>query len=350
MFGTTPDSRRLLRNTGVVFTACLVLALSEATNVYAMRDGTWAFALAMTLPAWVFMTPSAPVIVWLTRRFFFGPRNWGRSALVHTLASFAFVLTHLSAMAVMYMILVPRADSYVERFPRVFMVCFRYLFYQEVLAYWAIIGICLVMHHSHLRTRLAEARLTALRSQLNPHFLFNSLNAVSALALRGERAAVAETIGRLGDLLRATLDGQAQEVPLSQEIAFVDDYIAIQRVRFADRLTMDKAIAPDTLRGLVPTMILQPIVENAVEHGLGTQRGPGAVHIRAVRQNGSLLIEVSDTGPGFPAADQSQGIGLANTRARLEELYGSQHRFECGNLPHGGAAVRIMIPFRQSAA
>ena len=176
----------------------------------------------------------------------------------------------------------------------------RLLFYLDVVTYWAIVGMYLALHYSNLRTSLAEARLAALRAQLNPHFLFNTLNAVSTLALKGDQRAVTETLGRLSGLLRAALDGHTEEIPLSREIDFLDDYIEIQRIRFADRLSVEKRIAPDTLDGLVPTMILQPIVENAIEHGVNAQRGAGRVDVSAARTNGALVCEGTPEGIPCP--------------------------------------------------
>ena len=231
-----------------------------------------------------------------------------------------------------------------------FLVAFRLLFILDVLTYWAIVGMYLALHYSNLRTSLAEARLAALRAQLNPHFLFNALNAISTLALKGDQAAVTETLGRLSGLLRAALDEHTEEIPLAREMDFFDDYVAIQRIRFADRLSVEKSISPDALTGLVPTMILQPIVENAIEHGVNAQRGGGRVDVSAARLNGSLVLEVRDSGPGFVAATFHNGIGLTNTRARLEQLYGSAYGFEYGSVQEGGASVRITIPFHQRRA
>jgi two-component system, LytTR family, sensor kinase len=345
------DPQQLSGSTAVAVAACLFFALSQATNVYAMRRSTsrssWIVALVLTLPPWLLMATTSPWMVRLTKRFPFGPRDWGRSVLVHGLASLAFSLTHLSAISLTYMLQDTRPFVWAS-FTRAFGVSFRYLMYQDILAYWAILGIYLALHYSNLQRRLIEARLVALRAQLNPHFLFNTLNAVSALALRRDHAGVTEMLGRLSDLLHATLDGQVQEVPLSKEIGLVDDYIAIQHVRFADRLTVEKRVSPEALNGLVPPMILQPIIENAIEHGVNARQEPGVVNITAMRQNGSLVIEVSDSGPGFPASGRQEGIGLRNTRARLDELYGPRHQFECGSSSQGGASVRIMIPYHHA--
>jgi two-component system LytT family sensor kinase len=301
----------------------------------------------MTLPSWLLIAPALTTIPTIARRFAF-ERNWRASGLVHVAAAIGFAIAHLALLSLTY-VAVEGPYSW-DRFVRVFWVCFRYLFLLEVLAYWAAAGICLAMHFSNLRTSLAEARITALRAQLNPHFLFNTLHAISVLALKGEHQAVAEMLGRLSDLLRAALDGTSQEVPLSVEMDFVDHYMALQRVRFADRLQIEKTIAENTLCGLVPTMILQPLVENAIKHGVNAQRGAGCVNIRAERAGSDLIVEVQDSGPGFSGMVPKRGIGLANTKARLEQLYGAAHRLEYGPAPQGGASVRIVIPFRQRAA
>src|SRR5215471_2069047 len=203
---------------------------------------------------------------------------------------------------------------------------------------------------SRLQTNLAEARLQMLAAQFEPHFLFNTLNAISVLALEGRNDAVVEMLTRLSELLRVSLDGnRPAEVTVQMEMQFVTDYLEIQRIRFSDRLTLVKDIRPEVAGALVPSMILQPLVENAVVHGIAQRRGPGCVTVRASRQENSLLLEVSDTGPGFGSAESegaARGLGLATTRARLEQLYGSDQRLECVDLPEGGASVRLSLPLR----
>ncbi len=342
--------RRALRTIAILLAAAVALALSQSAIVYTRVGGsrTFAMTVAYVLPSWLILLASVPVLVWLVRTFSFAPGSQARSTLAHITAGLAFALTHVIVITGSYLAVSGGPMSWARAQDR-FNSFFR-LFYQDTLAYGAIIAILLVIHYSDLRTRLAEARLTALRTQLNPHFLFNTLNALSTLALQGRRHDVADMLGRLGDLLRVTLDDQAQEVTLAAELDFVDDYAALQCVRFADRFRLEKDLAPETLNALVPSLILQPLVENAVEHGVGRSLSPGSVRIKAFRKGDSLTIDVTDTGPGFGAAGARERIGLGNTRLRLEELYGTRQRFECRNLSAGGAGVRITLPFREAVA
>ena len=333
-------------NTFLVVVACVAMrALMESAFVYATRDATWQAALLLTLPSWLWLAPLAAGAIALAHRFPFERANRMRSVIVHTVGCFVFAIVHLVPIIPVRVLMAGDAIAW-PTLEAAFWVAFRLLFNFNILTYWVVIGMSLTLYHSNLRASLAEARLAALRAQLNPHFLFNTLNAISTLALKGDQAAVTEMLARLSGLLRAALEEHTEEIPLSRELEFVDDYVAIQQIRFADRLSVEKTVAADTLRGLVPTMILQPIIENAIKHGVNAQPGVGHVNLRAARENGSLVIEVRDSGPGFRDAATPDGIGLANTRARLEQLYGSGYRFEYGSAPAGGASVRITVPFR----
>lgn len=203
---------------------------------------------------------------------------------------------------------------------------------------------------AELRTRLAEAQLQSLREQLQPHFLFNTLNAVSVLALKGETQSVVRMLSRLSELLRLTLDGApGQQVTLRQELAVLERYVDIERVRFPDRLEVRVDAAPETHDALVPSLLLQPLVENAIRHGIAQTVGAGRVEVRAERRGGRLWMEVRDTGPGFAPGAQREGIGLANVRARLACLYDDESRFTLENAPEGGAVVTVEVPFRVAA-
>lgn len=196
-----------------------------------------------------------------------------------------------------------------------------------------------------LTAGLAQARLEALRMQLQPHFLFNALNAIAALVHKDPEAAD-EMLGALSDLLRLTLETSGeQELPLRREQQLMERYLAIEKVRFGDRLQFVTDIQPDTQAALVPAFLLQPLVENAVRHGLEPRPCPGQLEVRAYREGSTLHITVKDDGVGLPKeAPLREGIGLANTRARLRELYGDAARMEL-NSDHG-LTVAISLPYR----
>ncbi len=203
---------------------------------------------------------------------------------------------------------------------------------------------------SQLEAQLAQAQLQALKMQLHPHFLFNTLHTIAMLNLKDPKAAN-RMISRLSDLLRLTLENiGAQEVPLKQELDFLKQYLEIEQVRFQDRLTVHLEIDPQTLDARVPNLILQPIVENALRHGIAEQEEGGRIELFVKRVDGSLRLTVRDNGPGISDGDKvrlRRGIGLTNTQKRLEQLYGTAHRFELGNADGGGLEVSITLPFRE---
>ncbi len=199
-----------------------------------------------------------------------------------------------------------------------------------------------------LQAQLAEARLDALRMQINPHFLFNTLHAVSALVER-DPGGVRRMIARLSELLRHTIESHAtDEVPLRDELAFLRRYIEIMEIRFQGRLRVEQNIAGDVQDALVPNLILQPIVENALEHGVNRAGGEGRIEIAARRDGAQLLLTVRDNGPGLDQQNAS-GVGLANTRARLDQLYGGRASVELRDAEGGGVLAQITLPYHQHA-
>ena len=206
---------------------------------------------------------------------------------------------------------------------------------------------------SRLEAQLARAQLKVLKMQLDPHFLFNTLHSISSLMHQDVEAAD-DMLTRLSDLLRLSLeDVDEQEVTLKREMEFLDGYLAIQQTRFRDRFSVQVNIDPRSLDALVPNMILQPLVENAVEHGIASRAGAGRLEVRSTLQNGIVRLEVIDDGPG-PAEDSGDGagsgVGLANTRARLQQLYGDAYRFSLTRPESGGTLVSLEIPFRLNSA
>ena len=204
---------------------------------------------------------------------------------------------------------------------------------------------------SQLQTQLAKAQLSLLQAQLHPHFLFNTLHAISTLMNRDVTAA-RSMIVRLSDLLRLAMQSvQVQEVTLKRELEFVDNYLEIEKIRFQDRLTVQLEIAPETLDALVPNLLLQPLVENAVRYGVAMQPGRGWVRIASRRENAKLVIEIDDSGPGISleSLPQKEGVGLSNTRSRLARLYGGEQKLELTNRPERGLRVSVVIPFQTAA-
>ena len=206
------------------------------------------------------------------------------------------------------------------------------------------------LHASRLETQLTRAHLHALEMQIQPHFLFNTLNAISEL-VHQDPAAAELMIAQLGDLLRLTTDGAVrQEVTLGRELDFVYTYLEIERTRFQDRLFVKKQVDPDVTNCLVPNLILQPLVENAVRHGLSPRVAPGTVTITARRVDDVVRLTVRDDGRGLPPPGQRrERVGIGNTRARLRQAYGDAHRFEMADAPGGGTLVMIEIPYRPAA-
>lgn len=195
-----------------------------------------------------------------------------------------------------------------------------------------------------------EARLQALRYQLNPHFLFNSLNAVSTLVLDGQASAATKMLSQIGDFLRTSLNGQsALEAPLSQEMAFTEQYIAIEKTRLAERLQVKLDISPDTLDAMVPGMLLQPLVENAVRHGVANIAEGGKIAIESGLHEGRLRIIVSNSGRPGPGkqGEGENGIGKRNISERLQTLYGNDHQFRLEWPESGGCAVIVELPVRR---
>jgi sensor histidine kinase YesM len=206
-----------------------------------------------------------------------------------------------------------------------------------------------------LEAQLSQAQLQALKMQLHPHFLFNTLHSISAL-LNKDTEAARKMITRLGDFLRLTLENSgSQEVTLQQEMEFLSCYLEIERIRFQNRLITRMDVAQPTLVAKVPNLILQPIVENAIRHGIAPRSTPGLIEIEAKQRNGTLRIQVRDNGPGLSKHRTSdvlfkKGLGLANTESRLERLYGAAHLFDLSNNPDGGLIVTLEIPFHKDGA
>ena len=233
-----------------------------------------------------------------------------------------------------------------------------YYFHQGLTIYWTTVVVAHALHYyrglregeakaGQLAAQLAQAQLRALKMQINPHFLFNTLNSIAAL-LHKDVEAADRMIARLGDFLRLTLKrSDAQTVDFGQELQFLRCYLDIEHIRFQDRLTVEMEIEPQTLDLMVPNLILQPIVENAIRHGVARQTLSGRITIRAFRKQDRLIMQVEDNGPGLEPnhnSDENVGIGLGNARARLEQSYGENYGLEIANSATRGVVVTLDIP------
>ncbi|HXX62227.1 MAG TPA: histidine kinase, partial [Bacteroidota bacterium] len=293
-----------------------------------------------------------PFIAWLGRRYPLGRGPWGANLARHIPALILIPVIHVFVyMTFLYLCGGLERPLWVEiRYILGMGLFFRYLTYCFLLAI-VYVGDYYrqakerEVHSSQLETRLAETQLQVLKSQLQPHFLFNTLHAISSLMHKDVEAAD-EIISRLGDLLRVTLETNgAQEVSLKQELDALQNYIAIEKIRLGERLTITLSVPAEAYDALVPNLVLQPIVENAVIHGVSKRSAPGHIEVEAALDKDHLRIAVSDDGPGLPAG-YSEGVGLSNTRARLAQLYGSDQSITLRPGLTGGVIVTLTIPLR----
>jgi two-component system LytT family sensor kinase len=202
---------------------------------------------------------------------------------------------------------------------------------------------------AQLAAQLSEARLSALRMQLNPHFLFNSLNAITVLVRDGNNADASRMLELLSDVLRQVLrTDEAHETTLAGELEFLEQYLAIEQVRFSDRLRPRIEVEPGVAGAAVPRFLLQPLVENAIRHGIAQRADAGVVHIGAHREGEELVLTVRDDGPGLPLTSAAGGVGLSNTRARLQGLYGERATITVANADGGGVIVTVRLPYSEA--
>ena len=346
----------------VIFGAWTIYAVAMTVQAHYIqqvmgRPVTWGHVIrveAVDCYLWALLTP---VILWAARRFPLDQHRWYRTAPVHLA-----VCCGISILQRLVYIWIspPETPQWrvhdVWSFVRLVLATLDY----TVLLYGVILLIYYAVKYykryqegrlraSQLEAQLMHAELEALRMQLNPHFLFNTLHSISTL-VRDDPDAAEEMIARLSELLRVALEtGGAQLVPLHQEVEFAERYLEIEQIRFQERLTVRFDIDPETLDAEVPNLILQPLVENAIRHGIA-QSSEGKVEVRARLRDAKLLLQVIDNGcglaPELAASPAGSGVGLANTRARLATIYGKEHDFLLRNASNGGVEAAILIPFR----
>jgi two-component system LytT family sensor kinase len=303
-----------------------------------------------------------PLIQWAGRRFPIERSRWQRGVLMHLLIFAGVSCLNMAVFTALYMSIKP-FDVLQSALP------FTHQYYEKLLArfpldfliYSAILGLGYAFDYYEkyreretraiqLETQLAQAQLETLKMQLQPHFLFNTLHAISSLVRDQKNKVAVQMIVGLSGLLRHSLENIGrQEVTLREELEFLELYLDIQQMRFSDRLKIEMNVEPEALDAAVPNLILQPIVENAIRHGIGPRVAGGMIELSARNENGILEIKVRDDGQGLQQGwlwQKAGGIGLTNTKARLEQLYGAEHRFHVRNRSGGGVEALLAFPFR----
>ena len=346
---------------GVIYAGPIYFELrAEGHGHTAWRLFSWGILM------WLAWAPLTPAMVWLARKYSLVGDTWKRNLLVHLPAFLFFSAVHSAAATAITLWIRPfdnMGDSPDQFWPR-FLSRIKGASGSDLLIYGAVVGVFYAFDYyrkyrerefvaTRLEAQLAQAQLDSLRMQLHPHFLFNTLNSIVGLVRDNKNSAAVSMLVGLSDLLRHTLEYSSRhEVELREEINFIKLYLSIQEMRFSDRLRIELDIDPRTTKALVPNLILQPLTENALRHGVGRSADSGLVVISSAVENGHLRLTVYDEGAGLPDDWQlksSAGIGLANTAARLQQLYDNDHEFDIRNRVGGGVEVVIVMPFKISS-
>lgn len=362
---TDPMTWPAWKKWGIVLALWTALAVSDAASevISSLAEGhpmgwgrplTWTF---IDFYLWMFMTP---LVGWIGR---LGRRgSWTQFFAIRVPAGVVLATAQtLATLSLYWAICGPSPSVKDVTFAGFLRMQFVFSVHFSFITYWVLFVVLRAidsqrslrderLRNSHLETQLVQSQLQTLRVQLQPHFLFNTLNAISALALADPMQARL-MISRLSDFLRLTLEERhAQQVPLSRELEFLECYLGIQQVRFQDRLVTHMDVAGDTVRALVPNMILQPLVENALRHGLLDKPERGTLHIVTRRAGDDLHVQVDDDGLGLPPGGARDGIGLGNTRTRLAMIFGGAATLELSRLAGGGTRVEMRFPYREQVA
>ena len=314
------------------------------------------YTVKVWLP-WVLLTP---MVLWLATKFPIMPQHWLKGLVIHGILLLAVCLTAGLLISLNYHFLEDMEAGMETYKPWQHMGHF--LFGDNLFLFYTIIYTVLVTHvniknfsniaqqkalvASQLNNQLIESQLQTLKMQINPHFLFNTLNVISVLVMKSEKDQATEMINRLSTFFRNSLDDNDQQwVPLQKELFHVEQYLAIEQVRFGDKITIVKDYDEQAMSVSVPAMLLQPLIENAMQHGLEEKEGKGQLTITCAIENQHLMITLTDDGVGcnFDDPNFKPGIGLSNVKSRLQQLYGSQHQFTIGNNKYGGVTVSIKL-------
>jgi len=340
------------------FWTLIALSYALSAGLSSISEGQapdWSRALIWNFADFYLWMSVVPLVAWLGRQS--AGDSWRRFATVQIPASLGIALAHMVVHLLIYWTVCGPGRSPATTLGAYLRMQFPFNYHFDLLTYWVILVVLRGLDSQRrlrderlrsvrLESQLAHSQLRTLRVQLQPHFLFNTLNAISALTL-SEPMQARLMIGRLGDMLRLTLEeSHALEVPLSRELELLSCYLDIQQVRFQDRLDTCLDVAMDTVHASVPSMILQPLVENALHHGLQDKPERGQLQIVSRREGGELYLHVDDDGLGLPEGI-SEGLGLSNTRARLHVLFGEAASVALARKAEGGTRVELRFPYRE---
>ncbi|PYP89296.1 MAG: hypothetical protein DMF61_03515 [Blastocatellia bacterium AA13] len=362
----------------LVSAVMLVIGLSYTLNYYLFADHYVAIfkkqpslneMIKWELPYWIIWAALSPAVFSLTRRVRVNGDHWGSTVQAHMLLGLFITFVHRGLYLLVGWLLHVAAYQPLPTISDLFNFLFFFNLPTGFLTYATILLIALAVDYydryreeelkttriaaelANARLQTAEAQLRALKMQLQPHFLFNTLNSISALIAEDVEAADV-MIARLGDFLRLTLENSGEErISLERELEFLKRYLDIELIRFNDRLSVTMDVEPESLGASVPNLILQPIVENAIRHGIGSRPEPGHIDIHADRTGDILRLKIADDGVGASESfgrPLKEGVGFSNTRARLAQHYGDSYRFELSGAPGGGSLVTLEIPFERS--
>lgn len=344
----------------------LAFALVNATQIVAgMRavgmQHVWSRLFFTILISWIVWALATPIVLRLGQRFPPVRLRPLRAWFIHVGTCVAISVVYSAWTACLQLLLQPWGYAQVTNWGRTAFSVFYGEFHVFLILYAAILAISYTLEYTRrlaqheteaarLNEQLSRAQLDALRRQLEPHFLFNTLNAIAGLVRENRNAPAISMIAGLSDLLRRVLDDSGQqEVSLGEEMEFLETYLDIQKMRFADRLQLNVNVPREFLSARVPSLILQPMVENAIEHGIGKRAAGGAIRIAASRDSGLLKLSVYNQGPRIPENWEQlrAGVGISNVRARLESLYGATCALDIRNV-ESGVEVRLSVPYKVS--
>ncbi len=351
-----------------LFIAIIITNQVYFTSIKNGLEPRWPNLFRDQLPIWLGWMLLTPMLIYVANRWSFEDHSWIKTILIYSLSGVMFLLL-ISNLTLIYMFTI---HGYIDLAQTTFGEYFPYFvsrFTNDLLIYSLVMMIIVIsrsysvrknnqlnmalvkLKNDQLKSQLTQAQLQALKLQLNPHFLFNTLNTITSLTLVGENNVSMHVTSKLGDFLRRTLDFEDHQlVPLSRELEFFDLYFEIESIRFKDRLKLKREVDPQCLDIQVPNLILQPLIENAMKYGIAKSKDAGLIELKITQSKDFIEVELFNEGPPFPTKDElTKGIGLSNIETRLEKLYDKNHFFEVRNdeLRNGVKSI-IKIPLSQN--